>query len=383
MDWLDFSLKFSGEALVLGITIMVVGFNFYFFSFAQYSDNSHLAQFLNYHSELNPKLNAKNNTIKTIILADGLISQAQADNFVGLSADNAQLLDTDTVQDSASSEGVLAAPSPDNIKASVVSVTKKIYTTVAGDTLNSLAKANGVSINSIKWSNPALVGDQLKPGWSLIIPPLDGIAVTADANTTLPDLATKYNPQRYNPDKKTRDASAAALLETIISYNGLDSAEDINPGDFLIVPDGVIAQAPAPPAPKPKPKAPVPDNSINDITSVSSGYDDVNHVFPKGYCTYYVASKMKITFGGNAKNWLANAQASGYVVKGPKEPAARTAVVMTGSKGQIRRYGHVAYVESVTDTTITISEMNYVRFNKVNTRTLSINDPSIRGYIYP
>jgi surface antigen len=91
---------------------------------------------------------------------------------------------------------------------------------------------------------------------------------------------------------------------------------------------------------------------------------------------------MKITFGGNAKNWLANAKASGYVTG--TEPAPRSAVVMTGSKGALRRYGHVAYVNSVNgDGTITISEMNYDHFNRIDTRTLAANDPSIRGYIYP
>jgi len=82
------------------------------------------------------------------------------------------------------------------------------------------------------------------------------------------------------------------------------------------------------------------------------------------------------------KNWLANAKASGYVTG--KEAAPRSAVVMAGPTGAMRRYGHVAYVTSVNDDgTITISEMNYDHFNRVDTRTLSANDSSIRGYIYP
>ena len=118
------------------------------------------------------------------------------------------------------------------------------------------------------------------------------------------------------------------------------------------------------------------------MTSISSGYDDVNHLFPRGYCTYYVASRMKITFGGNAKNWLANARASGYVTG--NEAAAHSAVVMTGPKGSMRRYGHVAYVESINgDGTITVAEMNYDHFNRVDIRTMSVNDSTIRGYIYP
>ena len=91
---------------------------------------------------------------------------------------------------------------------------------------------------------------------------------------------------------------------------------------------------------------------------------------------------MKITFGGNAKNWLANARASGYVTG--QEPAVRSAVVMTGPTGAMRRYGHVAYVTAVNgDGTITVSEMNYDHFNRVDSRTISIHDSTIRGYIYP
>jgi surface antigen len=155
---------------------------------------------------------------------------------------------------------------------------------------------------------------------------------------------------------------------------------------LIIIPGGQIVQAPAPkvtPKPKPKTSPSQPDNSINEVTSLGDGYDGVNHIFPKGYCTYYVASNMKITFGGNAKNWLANAKASGYVTG--QGAAPRTAVVMTGPKGSMKRYGHVAYVESVDadEGTITISEMNYDHFNRIDTRTISIHDSTIRGYIYP
>jgi len=86
---------------------------------------------------------------------------------------------------------------------------------------------------------------------------------------------------------------------------------------------------------------------------------------------------MKITFGGNAKNWLANAKASGYVVG--QEPAVHAAVVTNDSK----RYGHVAYVEEVTADKILVSEMNFDHFNKVDERWIPIDSSSIRGYIYP
>ena len=88
---------------------------------------------------------------------------------------------------------------------------------------------------------------------------------------------------------------------------------------------------------------------------------------------------MKITFGGNAKNWLANAKASGYVTGG--EPATHSAVVFAGYG--YGRYGHVAYVEDVEPGKILVSEMNYDHFNRVDERWVSTGSSAIKGYIYP
>ncbi len=387
LDIFDFAMKFSGELLILILALGVAIMNLHFFGFGSsqyFNDQSFAADLLSKHQYLNSKLAAKNSATITMFTATSLIERVQADDFAGL--------DPSAVPDSSANgfsatftDNGIAAPSPDSIKAMVTNVAKKVYTTRPGDSLKSIAAANGISVNSILWSNPALTSDTIQPDWDLIIPPANGVAVTADSNTTLPDLAAKYNPLKYSSDKKARDASAAQLLETIISYNGLDSAEDINPGDYLFIPDGVLATAPTPPAPPktPKAKSGASGGSPDIVTSISSGYDGDNHYFPIGYCTYYVASRMKITFGGNAKNWLANARASGYVTG--SEPAAHAAVVFTNAPGEYYgRYGHVGYVESVNgDGTITISEMNYDHYNRVDTRTLSANDPAIHGYIYP
>ena len=383
MDWMDFVLKFSSELLILAISLTVGGLNFLSFTGSSakgYQDQSLAANFIDKHSQLNPKLYAKNNSIITVVSNNSFLPEAQAD-FSGLDAQGLPAESNDGSDMVLANDNGLLAPSPDSIKAAAVNVTKKIYVTQAGDTIQSIAADNGISTNSIRWSNPNLLSDNLKPGWNLIIPPVTGVAVTADDNTTLPDLAAKYNPERYNSNKTVRDAKASELLDAIITYNGLDSAEDVNPGDFLIIPGGVVAQAPTPPAP-PKPSTrSAPVDTTPGVTSVSSGYDDINHIFPKGYCTYYVATRMKITFGGNAKNWLANARASGYVTS--KQPGVRTAVVFSGHG--YGRYGHVAYVESVdTDNNrVLISEMNYDHFNKVDQRWVSMSDPAIQGYIYP
>lgn len=377
MDWMDFILKFSSELLVLSLAFTVAGMNLLVLN-GDFNDKSLAANFLNLHPSFNPKLNAKNTSIVTVVSTRGFISQAQAEDFVGLDSRGLATIDnTDPNNDLIiGTEDTILAPNPDSVQV-LIEKQIKIYQTQNGDSLGSVAKKFGISPQTIMWANK-LTNQTIKPGWQLIILPVDGVLVEATNNDTLPDIANKYNPQRYNNNKTIRDASRDQLLDKIISYNGLENAEDIDGGQFIIVPNGAVVEAPKPaPKPKSKPKTAPKDNSIDSVTSVSGGYDDETHTFPKGYCTYYVASRMRITFGGNAKNWLANARASGYVVS--KEPAPRTSVVTTDN----RRYGHVAYVEEVTDTAILVSEMNFVGFNKINQRWIPINSPTIRGYIYP
>jgi len=100
-----------------------------------------------------------------------------------------------------------------------------------------------------------------------------------------------------------------------------------------------------------------------------------NHKFPWGWCTYYVAQRREIPWGGNAITWLTQAQKYGYEIS--QTPQEGAIVVTKESK-----MGHVAYVESVSGDTITISEMNYFGFGVVSHRTISTNYWAIKGYIY-
>jgi surface antigen/LysM repeat protein len=385
MDWMDFLLKFSSELLVIILSLLVGGLNLFYFYAGNYQDQSLAGNFISHHQGVNPLLYAKNNSIITEVAgSSSIIPQAQAEDFIGLDSQTA--VADDSTNDNSDiiigNQDTILAPNPDSVQ-SLIQKQIKIYETQSGDTLASISQQFGISQQTIMWANK-LTSPNIKPGWELIILPTDGVLVTATANDTLPDIAHEYNPEKYNTDATVRENSANALLQSIISYNALDGAEDINPGDLIIIPGGQIVLPPAPPV-TPKPKShytPQPDYSMDEVTSLGDGYDGVNHIFPTGYCTYYVASQMKITFGGNAKNWLANAKASGYVTG--SQPASRSAVVMTGPTRTMRLYGHVAYVDSVNDDgTITISEMNYDHFDRVDTRTISAHDPSIRGFIYP
>lgn len=98
--------------------------------------------------------------------------------------------------------------------------------------------------------------------------------------------------------------------------------------------------------------------------------------FAYGYCTWYVANKRYIPFLGNAIDWWPNARAYGFAEGGAPRVGA---VMVTRESG----YGHVAYVEAVhPDGSWTVSEMNFVGWNAVSSRTVRPGQTSLVGFIY-
>ena len=98
--------------------------------------------------------------------------------------------------------------------------------------------------------------------------------------------------------------------------------------------------------------------------------------YPYGYCTYYAATRRAIpTSWGNAGQWLSSAKRAGYSTGSEPAPGA---IVVTRESW----WGHVAYVESVSGGSFTVSEMNYNGWGVVNYRTVSANDGAIKGFVY-
>lgn len=388
MDWLDFILKFSSELLILVLSLMVAGLNFFYFA-GNRSDESLAASLLKLHPAQNTKLYALNSSVVTVVDSGGFLPQAYAQDFTGLESINAgsPAAAGDGSDIVMGDETTFLAPNPDSVQ-SLIAKQIKIYQTQSGDSLKSIAQTFGISQQTIMWANK-LTSTTIKPGWQLLILPTDGVLYQATDNDTLPDIANKFNPEKYNPNKQIREDAAAKLLDTIVSYNAKANAEDISGGDLIIVPGGAVTSPPAPPAPKAKPK---PKTSTKDKSKVggSGPVDEVmppqdtftesgGHAFPRGYCTWYVAQKMggKVSWGGNAKAWIANSKAAGAVVD--RDPAAGTILVTNES----RRFGHVAYVENVTDHSVIVSEMNFSHFGKVDTREIPLDSSVIKGFIHP
>jgi surface antigen len=357
LDTYDYVFRFSAELLVFILALTVVISSVFAFNWSDdFVDKSYASKFLSYHPNLNTKLNEKNNTITTKVASHiNFVPLAQAEDF-GLSSTYLTEVQPEAEPEVSLDEEFLIQPKPDTL-ASLIAKQIKIYQSQAGDTLASIAKQHGISVQTLKSANQ-LTTDTLKPGWYLIILPTDGVLHKAKANDTLPDLVKKYGSN----------------LDNIIAYNGLGSAEDIEPDQLIIIPGGKL-----PEAPKPAKRTPRDNSKVKPEGSVKPTYVDngTGHIFPWGYCTWYVATRTHVPWGGNAKNWLANAKGFGAVIS--HTPIVGSIVVTTDNA----RYGHVAYVEQVEEGRILLSEMNYEKFGKVNNRWLSTSSKTIRGYIYP
>lgn len=202
----------------------------------------------------------------------------------------------------------------------------KDYTTVAGDTISSIAAKFGVTSDSIRWSN-GRTGEAIAAGTALRIPPVNGIVYTVNAGDTPDSLAAKF---RASKDK-------------IIAYNDAE-IKGLVVGQRIIIPDAVQVATAAAARP-----ASVRGAFAWGIAPVygSNGYD-------YGYCTWYVASRISVPSNwGNANTWSYYAPSSGWTVS--KRP-------VKGSIGQTTGpgYGHVALVEDVSadGTMIKYSDMN-------------------------
>lgn len=241
----------------------------------------------------------------------------------------------------------------------------KMYIVQSGDTLGSIAQKNNVTVNTIFWANDISNADSIMPGDTLFILPVSGIKYVIKSGDNLDAIASKFKAEK----------------DKIIAFNDLPANGEIEVGEEIIIPEGQKEM--------PKPAA-TPGSSLIEkrqyattaggtpqITGkILSGKAGTGHRFPYGYCTWFVAQKRYVPWGGNAGTWLYHAKAMGYATGKTPRPGA---IVVTTEN---RYYGHVAYVEKVSGSTFTISEMNYVGYAKTSRRTMSTSSRVIKGFIY-
>ena len=222
-----------------------------------------------------------------------------------------------------------------------------IHEVKEGENLLSIAKEYKLKTETIIAAN-GLTDQKITVGQELVILPVDGALHIIQEGENLFEVVEKYK----------------ADLENVLAFNEIASPEEIMVGQAIIVPD---AQLPEPPR-------------VNKETFVTAPSSFVSHNYPYGYCTWWVAQKRSVPAWGNAKDWLKNAQMSGYFVCFGSNCEPKIGAIVSLRTGH--PLGHVAYVEEIKNEKIVFSEMNYAGFGIVTKRTLKIGDPRIAGYIY-
>lgn len=104
------------------------------------------------------------------------------------------------------------------------------YIVQSGDTLESIANNYNVSMDTIRWANPALISpftNDIQVGWELSIPEINGVLYTVREGQSLDDIISLTNA---NNDESNRF--------NIIELNQLEEPYIINPGSKLFIPDG-------------------------------------------------------------------------------------------------------------------------------------------------
>lgn len=254
---------------------------------------------------------------------------------------------------------------PEEEKGSIIT-----YEVQPNDTVSSIAAKFHITTSTIMWANEIENVDSIMPGDSLFILPVAGLSYTVKKSDTLDKIADKYE----------------ASKDKIIAFNDLPANGDISEGEEIIIPGGqkeIIT--PTPPLAPTTPISPAPETRIGintrpyePFTSVGKplvGQAGSGHKFPYGYCTWYVAQKKYIPWGGNAGSWLYNAKALGYSTGRTPRPGS----IMVSAESS---WGHTAIVESVNGSEFTVSEMNYKGFARRSTRTISTASRVIKGFIY-
>jgi len=193
-----------------------------------------------------------------------------------------------------------------------------VYTTVAGDSLGTLANKFGVTSESIKWSNN-LSNNALAAGQKLLIPPINGIVYTIKAGDTADSLASKYHADK----------------NSLIAFNDAELG-GLKPGEVILIPNGTII-------------TPVFIPSVPIFSAGFNGYDF-------GWCTWYAANR-RAQIGrpvpsnlGDARTWYIVGQRQGLATG--LTPAVGAVAVNQGGN-------HVSVVEVVNpDGSFWVSEMN-------------------------
>lgn len=218
------------------------------------------------------------------------------------------------------------------------------YTVQDGDTLESLWYRFSIDPRYIIESNEGLIYEKVhkdspnfvNPWQVILIPNKTGIAYKVKPGDTKVGIMEKFN----------------FWIKTWNKYNTIKNPV---PWDIIVFPIS------------------------NERLRFDNGSNSGSWTFYWWNCTWYVQQRLNwiIDWGGNANTWLSTAKKKGYTVD--NTPAKNSIVVMWGRGMPL---GHVWVVESFSESSITLSEMNYSGLWKKTIRTIPRDHPSIQWYIH-
>ena len=112
------------------------------------------------------------------------------------------------------------------------------YQVAEGDTLGSIADKFGVSLETILWANDMTEKSKIKPGQTVKVPPVTGVVHQVKRGETIYSIAKKY------------DVEAQNIVNWPYNSFANDETFTLAVGQVLVVPDGVMPEAPPPTAPR-------------------------------------------------------------------------------------------------------------------------------------
>lgn len=236
----------------------------------------------------------------------------------------------------------------------VVILARPAQTVLAGrQSVEELAATQHSDAAAIRWANGLSGYAEPAPGTSLLVPPGPGALVPVLAGERPSQFALRLH---LDP-------------RVVLDYNLLTRDDPRPAGSYLQVPLGA---------------APAGALVGRFFTRTAAGLPAVTdrggpNGFPYGQCTYYIAGRRTVTWGGNAIDWWWNA--NGIRPEGHTPVAGAIAVYHNGW------FGHVAYVESVNpDGSYVVTEMNYWGngggWGRIDRRTVGPGDRTATGFIY-
>ena len=220
----------------------------------------------------------------------------------------------------------------------------EVYRVREGDTVASIARARGITEQTLRWANNMRRNVQVSVGQDLLLPAINGVIYTWVAGDTLGEVAVKYQGN----------------VQEIIAYNELDNRE-VAAGERIFIPNGILPERERP-------------DYVPPMQIVTSGG---RNPYAWGNCTFYAYARRRAlglqveATWGHARTWADRARAMGYAVG--TTPAVGAVFVTRGGA-----FGHVGIVESINrDGTITVSEMNYrggpgTGFNIISRRNIAM-----------